>query len=310
MNCKENDYINPPFTHSLAHVVSSRGYRVSRVLWKIAYKVNTVFVDGTIVKLQNGFILEIDSRDWTSRTIYEGTYERSLLRVLSFVQAKNLVIDVGANIGITLWSSIKHNQEVSYLAFEPAPIPFDRLQRFLSFVNNIGHLHKIGLSDRNGIAQLYGVDNPDHTGLASYSSEESPFVKGVIETEVRTLDKMLEEIKLDKDIDLIKIDVEGFEGNVLRGAENVLIEAKFRFLILEVSPEFGDISYLEWLYSKTCEQYTWFLISEQGRLRKSTYIIPIDLGGALLIANQCNLIIMKKGEVDKFRDIIRNKSNH
>jgi FkbM family methyltransferase len=303
MSSTKDQFKKVPFVHMLAFCISKWGFRVSRVVWKIAYKFKGPLEDGTPVKLPSGFVMEVDSKDWTSRTIYEGTYERPLLNFLSLIAAENLVIDVGANIGVTLWSSIKHSEEVSYLAFDPAPVPYSRLQNFLNSISNPGNAFRIGLSDESGVAQLFGIDNPEHSGLASYTAMKSEVGRKMMETEVRKLDEILEELNVNGEIDLIKIDVEGFEGKVLRGAERVIDAAQFRFLILEVSPELCDITYLKWLEAKTSESYRWFEISERGMLRRTTCLFQVDLESALSSDKQWNLIAIRKDEVARFKSL-------
>ena len=109
-----------PFTHRVAFAIASSGWRGSQFLWKIATRLQKVN-EGEIVRLPNDFPLRIDSKDWISKTIYEGTYERALLHFLDSLTLKDYCIDVGANIGVTLWHSLKNsNPSATYMAFEPS----------------------------------------------------------------------------------------------------------------------------------------------------------------------------------------------
>ena len=296
-----------PFFHTLAASSASHGLRGSRAIWKIAYLLKPVFPDGTMIKLSNGFVMEIDSKDWTSRTIYEGTYERALLKVLSGVNPRSLVIDVGANIGVTLWRAISSNSKVSYLAFEPATKPYLRLSRFLREIENTGFALKFGLSDQNGFAHLYGEGNLEHSGLATFIKPNSQNKTNFQELEIRMLDSVMTDLNLEPEIDLIKIDVEGYEGKVLSGAEGIIAQCNFRFLVLEVSPEFGKIDYLQALYVKTGHKYSWFEISEYGKLKKRPCLIPISLNRALSLPKQWNLILIEHQEVMNLGGHIRIK---
>ena len=94
-----------PFLHKIAFIYSWYGLRGSQVVWKFAF----FFVkprDGKLIHLPNGFPLLINSRDWIAKTVYEGTYERTLLRFLNTLKIDNVVVDIGANIGTTTWHAI------------------------------------------------------------------------------------------------------------------------------------------------------------------------------------------------------------
>ena len=57
---------------------------------------------------------------------------------------------------------------------------------------------------------------------------------GNVDVEIITLDYFLKDKKLDK-VDILKIDTEGFENFVLRGAENTL--SKIKYIIMKVTIE-------------------------------------------------------------------------
>jgi FkbM family methyltransferase len=52
---------------------------------------------------------------------------------------------------------------------------------------------------------------------------------------IRRLDDLLSE-----DIHLLKLDVEGFEESVLKGAQRLLSRKRVKFLLTEVNPELRD----------------------------------------------------------------------
>ncbi len=83
-----------PFTHRIAFSLASSGWRGSQFLWKVATAIQKVN-ESEIVNLPNGFPLLVDSKDWISKTIYEGTYERALLH---FLDGRELRIVLGDDI--------------------------------------------------------------------------------------------------------------------------------------------------------------------------------------------------------------------
>lgn len=143
-----------------------------------------------------------------------GGEEASVIAGLA-VSGGGLALDVGANIGFMSMAMLAADCRV--VAFEPQPaldnLLLDNCTRegwdFLSF--------PIALSDFNGKSTMprirYG-EKGNYGGLALGQRSEL----GVIEVECRTLDSM----NFDK-IGFIKIDVEGHETAVLRGARQTIL---------------------------------------------------------------------------------------
>jgi FkbM family methyltransferase len=149
--------------------------------------------------------------------------KRYLRRGMTFV-------DVGANVGYyTLMAASLVGAEGKVLAFEPSPYAFGRLTTVVK--NNClaqVQVAQVGLSDTSGELQLY---MPKTTGNHSPSMIAND--GGVpISVAVRRLDDYLMAAKVNH-VDLMKIDVEGFEPNVIRGAEGYLRAGKIRAILCE-----------------------------------------------------------------------------
>lgn len=147
------------------------------------------------------------------------------------IAGSSIGIDVGANIGITsIWMS---RQCSKVFAFEPESLNVIRLKENLT-VNNVSNVKIIqkGLSDTKGEATLNIFNSFGHHSLSDKHVSE-PKETQIIN--VITLDDFCSENSIDF-IDFLKIDVEGFEFEVLTGSTEMLSTKKIKLIAFEHSP--------------------------------------------------------------------------
>jgi len=289
-----------PFTHRVAFAIASSGWRGSQFLWKIATRLQKVH-EGEIVRLPNNFPLRIDSKDWISKTIYEGTYERALLHFLDSLALKDCSIDVGANIGVTLWHSLKKsNPSATYVAFEPSSQCFEPLNGTCADLINSGQIYDFAIGSADESRTIYGLGNQLHSGAASLIPHSG--VRGEKgEVQVRKLDSVLQEYLGDNLISLLKIDTEGYEAQVINGAANTLASGKTEIIIMEVSPNFGSVDYLNYLSQLLDQKYGWFALREQGSIKRRPCLDEISLNQALAFDQQWNLVLIRKDVLNDYQ---------
>lgn len=147
-------------------------------------------------------------------------------------------IDVGANVG-TYSKILLENTDATVLAFEPHPQAFEFLEKLQIKYQKRFIAVKKGLSNSRGKLDLfYGVKDLQLATL-SESVNEIGYVGEInqekIAVEVETLDSYyLQYIKGKfKRCDLLKIDTEGFEYEVLQGAEIFIQEMKPLYIQIE-----------------------------------------------------------------------------
>lgn len=143
----------------------------------------------------------------------------------------SISFDIGANLG--LFSCFLASQSTSLHAFEPVPDTFVRLKR--NIIQN-------GWIDRTKLNCL-GVG--ENLGLVSFSiNDSSPATNrlsnnNVISSEQRiaiiNLDQYCEILNIEQ-IDFLKIDVEGMEPYVLRGARALLKRKAVKNILIEICP--------------------------------------------------------------------------
>lgn len=139
--------------------------------------------------------------------------EALLISALS--KGLTVFVDVGGNAGDWAAAIVEHcAPSVRGLIFEPGRIAEQLRERFpAARFPSIG-IHEIALSDSEGILPLFDGGASVYNSLVS-NGANSMMVK------VARLDAMLETAKIDH-VDLLKIDVEGFDAKALRGASAYL----------------------------------------------------------------------------------------
>jgi len=283
-------------SHRFAYLYSKNGYVGSHILWKIIDAFTKRPTDKTAVILPDGMPLTYEHNDWTCRTIYEGTYERELLSVLRNYKCEMLFVDAGANLGATLWNAMYNSPASSnWLAFEPSNRCWDQLKNVGEKIPSKGILMPIALSNKNGTSFLSGSNNPNHSGVGTLRSEESDSDDN-LPIAVSTLDEVMSKNSPNSTISLIKIDTEGHESEVLGGALGLIRQGKVSNLIVEVSPMFGSLSYLEELESNLPTGYKWYEIREAGFFKKIPKLVETDFLDCKTKKYQFNLLVASQPE--------------
>ncbi len=163
----------------------------------------------------------------------EGSYEGNLLTLADrFIREKTIIVDVGANVGFESLYFAKKYPDNLVFSYEPASFAFECLNRSKE-INHCDNLKifKLGVGDKSGPLEINApTQNSYNKGLAAIDDNfdlDDSFVKETIE--IVTLD---EHIKENQKISLIKIDVQGYEYQVLKGAVG-LIEKNKPVIIFE-----------------------------------------------------------------------------
>lgn len=171
-------------------------------------------------------------------------------KVLKTLNNVDVVIDIGANRG--QFSLIAHNilRPSNLILFEPIP---NLLDSFLSFVTkrdssvNIKH-HQLALSDSSEEGVLNVTSKSDcssmllPTALGINYSKQSSTVVDKMQVRVCRLDDILTVVNntLSSTTVLIKIDVQGLELNVLKGAQKFISDIASHVII-----EVADVNHYQ-----------------------------------------------------------------
>jgi FkbM family methyltransferase len=154
--------------------------------------------------------------------------ERQLVRQI--LVSGDVAIDAGANIGIYARFLVRCvGPAGAVYSFEPAPENFKRLRAAARGFSNM-HLVQAAVGKRSGKSELYLSDtlNVDHR---TYLTDNS--ARRVVQIEMVALDDYF---KPGQRVDFIKMDVQGYELQCLRGAGRVLADNPAAKLLLELWP--------------------------------------------------------------------------
>lgn len=175
---------------------------------------------------------ELDLSDWVEWNIYFKNKTEPREKLYSLVREGDVVVDVGVNIGETLLNlAARISNDGKIFGFEPNPVVLERCKKNVSLnpsLKNIS-LQSVALGREAGEFFLK-IHDERNKGMNSLSaSGEGEKIKTI------SFDSFVEKQKLNQ-INLMKIDVEGFEMNILLGAEKT-IRRFHPVLFIEVDDE-------------------------------------------------------------------------
>jgi FkbM family methyltransferase len=174
--------------------------------------------------------MELDLSEHIQRMVYLGAFEPWETKVVRrTLRAGMCVVDVGANVGyFSVLASRLVGPTGRVLAFEPSPSAAGRLRRTVE-ANRLSNVRveQIGLGAEVGEATLFDPLPDNHTPTLLGESG-TPGVK----VSVRTLDECLTDWDVGR-VDLLKVDVEGFEPAVLAGAAGALAAGRVGSILCE-----------------------------------------------------------------------------
>ena len=144
----------------------------------------------------------------------------------------NNIFDVGANIGQSARVFSDHFANSKIFSFEPINSTFEELKKNTKHIKNI-ECHKIAFGEEVKTVEVKLHDYPSLNTLNLSIMNDSPSAK-VEKITTSTIDAFMQENKKIENIDLLKIDVEGFEIPVLSGAIKSIKSGNVKLIYLEV----------------------------------------------------------------------------
>lgn len=187
------------------------------------------------VRTKHGFVIDVDPNDHVGMHLYyTGQFDRTIGDILvSFSMPGDQVLDIGANIGYITCYILQAVPNSKVVALEPQQMVFKMLkhnaQRLAS--DRVATL-PVAVSDRCGKGRLHspqgntggaGIVNDVHLGHTALAVEQVELIDGITLVAKSGFDR----------IDMIKIDVEGHEGAVIRGLKSTIAIQRPRLIVFE-----------------------------------------------------------------------------
>jgi FkbM family methyltransferase len=195
--------------------------------WRIERYLHRHLSGTTLTRAKDGFQLQVDNADFLQRTIHiTGTWDEDVASAIrARLNSNGVFLDVGANIGF--FSLLAASRGAKVIAIEPNPRCQEALKANFARNGLEVELHGVAAGAADGTATLF-VNQKDNVGAGTLTGPADGSVKQY-EVSLTTLDQIV----ANRSVDLIKIDIEGFEVDALRGAARTL--ARKPAVICEVS---------------------------------------------------------------------------
>ncbi len=192
--------------------VYNRARAVGRLAWRQFRK---RVISGTIIFEWHGMDFEVFPESTCAGSVYyldmPDWWEMSFLQ--RFLRRGDVVADVGANIGVySMLAASLVGPEGSVVAFEPDPFNIERLRRQVQR-NQLSQLHIVEAAVAECVSELFLKAGKDSLSSVAMSPREGIPVAAV------SLDSYFESRQPPV---YVKVDVEGYEEAVVRGASSLM----------------------------------------------------------------------------------------
>ena len=185
--------------------------------------------------------LVFKGKDLISNAVKQQGYEVEVFAIshkLLEGHKDGVVLDIGSNMGTFTIPLAKANPRFTFHSFEAQRIIYYQLcaNTFINGLNNV-HCHHFGLSDKRDRLQLTMPDYAIETNIGAFSVDKQVREEPDYECPTKGTTETITVFPLDdgehRNVRLIKIDVEGHELEVLKGAKKTIKNSNYPPIIFE-----------------------------------------------------------------------------
>lgn len=210
-------------------------------------KVLKLVINSLLKKIINFFGFKLVG---IKKLVKHNDFDSIIKFILSIVEIKNKYIffDVGANTGQSIDRFLNFRKNILIYSFEPTPEMFSILKKkYLQkicekkiFINNFGlgsvpeerEFYTFKYNSINSFIPIEKNSKFEKSRKININQNNSNFQK-IIKANVSTLDLYCEKNNI-IEIDLLKIDTQGFEPEILKGSQNMLSNQKIKIIEIEL----------------------------------------------------------------------------
>lgn len=174
-----------------------------------------------------------------NKRIPVGTDYRKTIRNIFGTKSISTVFDVGANVGQFCIHCKEIFKDAKILSFEPVNTTYERLQKRTAKYSNI-QCFNLAFGEIQAKAEILLQPDSSTNSLAPEVNLRKKIDQKSQIVDVGTIDSFCEVHEINS-IDLLKIDTEGFDLNVLKGAKEMLQERRVKFILVEVTFDESNI---------------------------------------------------------------------
>ena len=257
---------------------------------------NLLAYDGTFVVdvLGHDLVMQHTNRWIENDLFWRGLfgYEGASMRAwLVLAKRARTIVDVGANTGLFSLTARCVNPKAAIHAFEPIPEFYSTLER-----NNDSNdariiIHRSALSNEPGVLPMF-MPQEFAGNVYSASLSKDHYLKyqqstpRIFEVSVEVFDELAHRSAIE-DVDLMKVDAEGFDFKVLMGMEQTLVRDTPDVLIEISSDEVGKgietlLPATKYRYFNICEDGTFDLTHRLKPTAERNYLVCTPLSAELL----------------------------
>lgn len=190
---------------------------------ELYYSIKKINTDNEVViSLEDGNKISVNLRD---KGIAKELYLQKKREIFSseflrnFIKEDEVIIDIGANIGyyVIIESSILKNGKI--YAIEPMPSNMELLEYNVK-LNNIENieLFQYAIGEENSSSKMYLYDR---CNISSFNKDLGREVLEEVDVEILTLDRFIE-LYMEEYPSFIRMDIEGYEYHLFKGATKLL----------------------------------------------------------------------------------------
>jgi len=192
---------------------------------------NYLFPDPTLRSVERwGVKMDLNIHDYMDHAIYFDYRATSWNSLLKLAAGSKVILDIGANNGFTALRLSRLDGVRQVVAFEPDSANFEKAKANLALNSNPKSIRMLNVGLGSSEAELLlRIGTQGNSGTMKVSSE-SASASDSPRIQVKRLDDVLAEEGVPI-VDFIKIDVEGYELEVLKGGIKTLENSKPRIFI-------------------------------------------------------------------------------